>query len=297
MYILTQRLVGKRNTTIYGSWVEQAVLANGFVTGLGSGAAMGDLTKAPWSGSKEGANPSYCTYRVPLSIANYSSTASQLICPSYQQVGSAELPNAAIDRNALMNYWWVLNAEAYPASTINLASDYIETRSLQGNQIRYTQSSGNITLVSATIPKGATHLVEANGDVRINGNITYQSTNYTTAAEIPKLLIYSTGDITIDCGVDRVDAIIVAEGQVSSCDSTNVNAAINSRQLTVNGMIIADSLVLNRTYGAATSVNSGVPAEIINYDTSAIIWGKGMADANDFETLTTVYQHELAPRY
>lgn len=288
---------GKRNTTIYGSWVEQAVLANGFVSGLGSGAAMGDLTKAPWSGSKEGASPNYCTYRVPLSIANYSSTASQLICPSYQQVGSAELANAAVDRNALMSYWWVLSADAYSASTIDLASDYIETRSLQGNQIRYTQSSGNITLVAATIPKGATHLVEANGDVRINGNIAYQSANYTTAGEIPKLLIYSTGDITIDCGVDRVDAIIVAEGRVSSCDSTDVNAAANSRQLTINGMIIADSLVLNRTYGAATSVNSSVPAEIINYDTSAIIWGKGMADANDFETLTTVYQHELAPRY
>ena len=90
---------------------------------------------------------------------------------------------------------------------------------------------------------------------------------------------------------------MIAEGQVRTCDSYNVNAAANSRQLTVNGMIIADSLVLNRTYGAATSVNSSVPAEIINYDTSAIIWGKGMADANDFETLTTVYQHEIAPRY
>ena len=288
---------GKRNTTVYGSWVEQAVIANGLVSGLASGAASGDLTRAPWSGSKEGSTPNYCTYRVPLSIANYSKTASEIICPTYQQTGNSELPNAAIDRDALMSYWWVVDADYTSKANIDLATDYVETRSLQGNQIRYTQSSGNITIGSATIPKGATHIVEANGDVRINGNIVYQNTNYTTSAEIPKLLIYSTGDITVDCDVDRVDAIIVAEGQVSTCDSTDYNSRTNSRQLTINGMVIADSLVLNRTYGAATSVNSSVPAEIINYDTSAIIWGNGMADANDFETLTTVYQHEIAPRY
>ena len=291
---------GKRNTTVYGSWVEQAVLANGFVSGLGSGASMGDLAKTPWSGSKEGGSPNYCTYRVPLSIANYSVMASQLICPSYQQVGSAELPNAAIDRSELMNYWWVMNAGYIDKASINLATDYVETQSMQGNEIRYTEPSSSIsqiTLTGATIPKGITHIVRASGDIRISGNIAYENTTYRSQKEIPKLLIYSERDITIDCSVDRVDAIIVAEGRVSSCDSTDFNASRNSQQLMINGMIIADSLVLNRTYGAAPSVNSSVPAEIINYDTSAIIWGKGMADANSFETLTTVYQHEIAPRY
>ena len=291
---------GNRNTTIYGSWVEQAVIANGLVSGLASGAASGDLTKAPWSGSKEGRNPNYCTYRVPLSIANYSLSASESICPTYQQTGNAELPNAAVDRDALMSYWWVMDTGYIDKTTVNLATDYVDTRSMQGNAIRYTEpvsTIAQISLTAATIPKGVTHVVRASGDIRIDGNITYQSTNYTTQSEIPKLLIYSEGNITIGCNVDRVDAIVIAEGQVRTCDSYNVNAAANSRQLTVNGMIIADSLVLNRTYGAATSVNSSVPAEIINYDTSAIIWGKGMADANDFETLTTVYQHEIAPRY
>ena len=68
-------------------------------------------------------------------------------------------------------------------------------------------------------------------------------------------------------------------------------------ELKVNGMIIADKLILNRSYGAWAGTGSGVPAEIINYDTSAIVWGKGMAAKSDFDTLTTVYQHEIAPRY
>ena len=291
---------GTRNTTIYGSWVEQSVIANGLVSGLASGAATGELSRTPWSGSKEGSTPNYCTYRVPLSIANYSVTAAESICPSYQQVGNSELPNAAIDRDAIMNYWWVMDAGYINKTSINLATDYVETRSMQGNEIRYTEPSSTIAQVSltgATIPKGITHVVRASGDIRIDGDIAYENTTYRSQKEIPKLLIYSEGNITIGCDVNRVDAIVIAEGQVRTCDSYNVNAVANSRQLKVNGMIIADSLVLNRTYGASASVNSSVPAEIINYDTSAIIWGKGMADANDFETLTTVYQHEIAPRY
>ena len=291
---------GSRNTTVFGSWVEQAVLANGLVGGLASGAATGELAKAPWSGSKEGNSPNYCTYRVPLSIANYSKTASESICPTYQQTGNAELPNAAIDRDALMSYWWVMDAGYIEKASVNLAADYVETRTMQGNEVRYTEPASTIaqlTLVSATIPKGVTHVVRADGDIRINGNISYENTTYTTQSEIPKLLIYSGGNITISCHVDRVDAIVIAEGQVSTCDSYDVNAAANSRQLMITGMVIADSLTLNRTYGAATGVNSSVPAEIVNYDTSALLWGKGMADANDFETFRTVYQHEIAPRY
>ena len=217
---------GTRNTTVYGSWVEQSVLANGLVSGLASGAAMGDLSKAPWSGSKEGSNPNYCTYRVPLSIANYSKTASESICPSYQQTGNAELPNAAVDRDALMSYWWVMDAGYIDKTSVNLATDYVETRSLQGNQIRYTEpvsTISQISIVAATIPKGITHVVRAAGDIRIDGNITYQNTTYTSQKEIPKLLIYSEGNITVACGVDRVDAIVIAEGQVRTCDSYNGN--------------------------------------------------------------------------
>lgn len=289
----------KSSTTVFGSWVEQAVISNGLVSGLASGAATGELAVAPWSGSKEGAGVSYCTYRVPLSIANFSTIGEQ-ICPNYQQTGNAGLSNVAIDRDALMNYWGIMGVSYVEKASINLAKDFVETKSIQGNLLRYTEPVGSISQISlsaATIPKGITHIVWTSGNVRIDGNIVYENTTYRAQKEIPKLLIYAKGNIVISCNVDRVDAIIVAEGQVKTCDSDSVNSRANSRQLTINGMIVTDSLVLNRTYGAKEGSGSGIPAEIINYDTSAIVWGNNMAEANDFETLTTVYQHEIAPRY
>ena len=289
---------GSRNTTVYGSWAEQSVVANGLVSGLASGAASGLLARAPWGGSKEGSGVNFCNYRVPLSIANFSS-GNEAICNSTQKTGKAGISGAAIDPDALMDYWWVMNAGYIDKSNLNLSVDYVEAKTIRGNQVRYTESknSGNITIGAATIPKGITHIVKSSGDIRIAGDIKYEDPGYTTEMDIPKLLIYAGGNITIDCTVGRIDAIIISEKQVKTCNNDNYNAQANSRRLIINGVVIAGSVVFNRTYGAATSINSREPAEIINYDTSAIIWGRDMADANDFETLTTVYQHELAPRY
>ena len=59
-----------------------------------------------------------------------------------------------------------------------------------------------------------------------------------------------------------------------------------------------NKLFFNRTYGAATGVNSKVPAEIVNYDTSTILWGRAKSDPNnEHKNLTAVYTHEIAPRY
>ena len=288
----------KLNTVIFGSWVEQTVIANGLVNDLASGAATGDVTAAHGSGSKEGSNPNYCSYRVPLSIANWS--AANLICPNAQQTGNAQLSNVAIDRDALIDYWNVSGSNYVNKTSINLAADYIETTTMQGNRVNYTEVSGGlsqVSLVGATIRKGNTHVMRTSGNIRIDGNIIYENTTYRSQKEIPKAIIYAGGDIVINCGVSRIDAIIIAGGRVTTCDSYDVNSSRNSNQLKVNGMIISDSLVLNRTYGAKTGTGSGLPAEIINYDTSAIIWGKGMATTTDSDALTTVYQHEIAPRY
>ncbi len=296
-------ITGKGNTTIFGSWAEQSIVANGIAKGIASGAATGNLSSAPYGGSKEGTGVNYCTYRVPLSFANYSkSTASGSICPSYQQTGNVgvNVKDVATDRDKIIDYWNTSNTQYSNKSDINPTVDYLGTTDINGNPVRYTEVSSTISQVNitgATIPKGITHIIRAAGSIMINGNLTYQSTTYRTQKDIPKLLIYSEKDITINCAVTRVDAILVAKGKVTTCNSTSYSSSNNSNQLTINGMVIADSMVLNRSYGAATGRNSSVPAEIVNYDTSAFVWGKGMADAEDFETLTTVYQHEIAPRY
>lgn len=295
----------KRDTVIFGSWVEHAVMSNGFVTGLASGAATGEVAAAHRSGSKEGVSPNYCTYRVPLSIANWSTAGFSSICPNVQAVGQAQLPNAAVDRDALMDYWNVSGVNYVNKTSINLAADYMETTTIQGNRVNYTEVPGGLSQVSltaTTIKKGATHVMRTSGDIKIEGNIVYESTTYRSQKEIPKVIIYAGGDITIACNVTRIDAIIIAGGKVETCDTDDddenaINSAAVSRQLVINGMVMSDSLKLKRTYGAQTGIGSGLPAEIINYDTSAIIWGKGMATTTDLNTLTTVYQHEIAPRY
>lgn len=251
---------GNANTTVFSSWVEQAVIANGIVSGLASGAATGDLTASPWGGSKD---LKYCK-RVPLSIASYSSA----LCPTIDSTGNAGLPVIKDGQEALISYWDAM--EGRPGVTI-------------------TKEEGPLTINNTNVARGTTRVMKAKGDIAINGNIIYADGPYISQKDIPKMVIYSEGAINISCNVTRIDAIIIAKGWVNTCNSSN--------QLTVNGMIIAEGIRFDRTYGAGPGRESGTPAEVVNYDSSAVVWGKNMSNVNDFKTLKTVYQHEIAPRY
>ena len=117
------------------------------------------------------------------------------------------------------------------------------------------------------------------------------------------MVIYGN-NISIDCNVTTIDAILIAEGTVNTCkdaknggEDDNTNSELRSHQLNIRGMVIANKLELNRTYGTAWGKQSNIPAETINYDTSTMLWGRYMAGSGESDTLTTVYQHEIAPRY
>ena len=135
-----------------------------------------------------------------------------------------------------------------------------------------------------------------NGTAKINGNIKYANDSYTTMAEIPKLIIYAK-NIEIDCAVERIDAVLIADGSVNTCNSGDVNLQQNSTQLKINGSVVSDTIDLNRTYGAATGANSIIPAEIVNYDTSLYLWANQRSDITRTGKIMTAYQHELSPRY
>ena len=155
--------------------------------------------------------------------------------------------------------------------------------------------------------------VKVNGNLTIDKNLEY--VDEVDANSIPKLMIYATGDINIKCNVTRIDAILIADKTVNTCsdatdkDDRNIKGANASTQLTINGMVIANKLELNRTYGAATGSPSGceningsfgadcmnVPAEIINYDTTMELL-RIKKDDEKISGLNSVYLHELAPR-
>jgi hypothetical protein len=144
---------------------------------------------------------------------------------------------------------------------------------------------------------GKTKVVNSDNDVRIAGNIKYQNDGYGRMEDVPKVIVYTKGNIVIDCQVQQIDAVLIAEKNISTCNSGDQNAWQNSTQLKINGAVIADNFTLERTYGAATMYNSMVPAEIINYDASLYLWANGKSNVTKTGNIVTTYQTELSPRY
>ena len=278
---------------VFSSWVEQIVNAQGIANGIASGAATGRASNVAGGGTLEGGSQNYCNNRVPLSLANYSSHATTGICPNNQVTGRSGISAVISNKESLVGTLPNEDAQSYDYSapaTITLNNS--TTKSI----IRYNSTS-NLTINASTANTGKTHIIKATGNVMINGNIDYQGATYGNMSDIPKVIIYGD-NITIACGVSVVKAILIAEKDLNTCPTTDINARQNSRRLTVTGAIITNKLFLNRTYGAATGVNSKEPAEIVNYDVSTVLWGRAKSDPdNEHKNLTAVYQHEIAPRY
>ena len=259
------------------------------------------------------------------------------ISPCNSVVGASKISSDISDREEILKYWmgdesWPVNVAA--GATIDLSRPEnigTEAKSATGVTIRYVNTSGNITINASTIPKGVTYLVKSPKDVTIAGDIRYELGGYTSIQDIPKVVIYAK-NIDIQCNVEEVDAILITDsgesgnrGKVNTCSDAQTanedssveeqfaawNDAKRSRQLKIFGAAITDELYMERTYGAAawnkvygaySAANypkgtDGIPAEIFDYDSTLLMWSEYMAGAAETDTLNTVYQHELAPRY
>ncbi len=142
------------------------------------------------------------------------------------------------------------------------------------------------------------------GTIIIDEDITY-SGEYTTLESIPKVIIYAN-DVIINCDVERVDAILIAKGNIETCNLYNESdVGARSTQLRINGAVISGGQVsFGRSYGAGTGANSMIPAEIINMDPSWYLWAgevmetSGADEANeDSGLMMPTYVNELPPRY
>lgn len=298
------KLYGREGEVTNGSWVEEGIVALGRVTKLSSGASTG-LKSSSESGSDgrlSGAknDKGFCESRVPLSFANNNADMvfTYYICPDYEAIGNSEIPIVTKNREALAGYWG--NGEAI-SGAIYLQSDDGNVASATGKNIKIYNISNDIVITGGSLAKNTTRVVKAkNSTVTIKGNITYSSGTVTSSGETPKAIIYAN-NINIDCSVNRIDAILVAENTVTTCDgytgNKNINSEARANQLTINGVIISNNIDLGRTYGNTIGNGSGTPAEVINYDSSTLLWGRFMAGSGESDTMTVTYQHELAPRY
>ena len=196
----------------FGSWVEQAVVANGAVAGLASGAATGlnvTLNGERVNGIKETGYDGYCSNRVPLSFANtFSSTGlfSTDGCPGLEVTGLIGNANSTIDRASLVSY--ILGNED--------SAGVIQTEPLTEGDNLVIGSRDATKVVTA----GTTEVITASGTITIIGNIIYADESYTTLDNIPKLVIYAD-NINIDCNVTRVDAILIANNHIDTCPNSD----------------------------------------------------------------------------
>lgn len=267
-------------TYVFGAWTELGLMASGAVTGLASGAGTGytqndgGVLIANPGGSKE-KFLDFCL-RSTLSFANVN-------CKD--NVGN--LGGSVVDTY----------------SREDLISRFNDTEDSEYTlEIHDNPEGGVYDIYGGVIDKRVTKVITVrNGTARINGRIEYNNDGYTELAQIPKLIIYAE-NIDILCGVDRIDAVLIARNEIKTCvDAGGNDLPLNSRarsaKLQINGSVITDILNLGRTYGAATGDKSIEPAEVINYDSSLYLWTSKQSDITKTGKVITTYQHELSPRY
>ncbi|MBR6505829.1 hypothetical protein IKT18_03285 [Candidatus Saccharibacteria bacterium] len=308
------------NATIFGSWVEENVTTLGSVQWLASGAGLGKNDKETKGGySAASMDGVFCDHMVSLSFANYNYGFDDgeggflgLICPLNQVSGYAGIRATAFDAatnpGALAEYWDSGEPDGADIDAGDLAGAGTSLISATSKDVRTIYTTGNVTIGESQLAENQTRIIRAR-NVTISGNIKYDEEKHSTLNNLSKVVIYAT-NINISCTVNRVDAVLIAADTVDTCsdDSGEIDDNLRSNQLVINGTVIARNLVLDRTYGNTLGISNGgyispsipgseTPAEIINYDTSLLIWGASMAGAGESNTLTVTYQHELAPRY
>lgn len=263
--------------TLFGSWGELAVTAEGIVNKFASGASTGyrgGLPSSPFAafrtsyygmgnpGGLQGDLGHFCV-RSPLTIGNFYCNS---VAGNFTQIDAVR-EGIQSDKAALLSRF--------------------------GDEVR------DESVIGATqLTRGETRVNVHNGDIQITGNITFPNDSYTGLNDIPKYIIYAKGgNINIDCSVTQIDAVLIADNNVNTCNNDNTNSGARSHQLVIKGAVVTGSLTLNRSFGANVGGNSIVPAELFNYDSSLYLWAHRMAEGSNSGTLTEVTTRELPPRY
>ncbi|HEU4715637.1 MAG TPA: hypothetical protein VFS14_02290, partial [Candidatus Saccharimonadales bacterium] len=110
-------------------------------------------------------------------------------------------------------------------------------------------------------------------------------------------VVIIANNINIHGNVRQIDAWLVASGTINTCNDFTGNLTSNkcNQPLAVNGPVVTNRLVLNRTAGSGTGAQSGDPAERFNLRPDAFLWAQLQASGND--KAQTVYSTELPPRF
>lgn len=305
---------------VFGAWGELGIVSVGSVKGMASGAYIGyagnnngNLTPS-YNGSGNGGvkTPGGTTQvdackRNVLTFANYPCESNAV-----DGIGNTNsTTDAAKDKSSIIANFAVSRRDE-SGNDLNLVSGDVrlntDDKLNAAGAYYYHNDNENLTIPVSTVNAGTLQVVASGKNILINGDIRYSGT-YNNINQMPKLVIYAKQNIYIGCNVKNIDAILIADETVVTCATDGFNTDLsenaikekigrgqNSNQLFINGTVIADKLIVNRTFGAATGANSIVSAEIINYDSTNYAWSNWKGNETTVDDMHVTYLKELSPR-
>ncbi len=344
-------------TGYFGSWGEYIISAKGNVIGMSSAAGLGyyggynNRTLGLQGGTSPGkpycdisrmtiANDK-CTTSVNEYYSNRFATGNSLIEDSAATLlerirsrylsathGISQLDNGA-------TYIYPDQANISTSELYRISHGALANTQLSGSVIRQTKSAINAQSEQTTRNYASNALIihvdgtltidtdicTGNGTCGSNPNLVLNQRNsdyYTNIYSLPQVLIIADGGIVIKDNVTQIDAWLITNGNINTCNGLTYNsngfsANACANQLIINGPIFANSLTLVRNSGANGGVGSGnpaggnpitfnltddgsiQPAEIINLRPDVLFWA--YSQAQRFSQANVTYTRELAPRY
>ena len=347
-------------TGYFGSWEEYILSAKGAVTGFSSGTGLGYYGgyNSNSLGLQGGVSPgtSYCELS-HMTIANdqCSVSASEYYSNRYVAGNSLIEDSAATLLERIRSRYLSSNkgittlengaTYIYPdQANINTSQLYqiahgaLQNTELGPSVIRQTKGAINSQSEQTTRNYASNALVihvtgtltidtdicAGSGDCGSNTNLHLgfrNSSYYTNIYSVPQILIIADGGIMIRDNVTQIDAWLITNGNINTCNGLNYyasgfSASTCGRQLIVNGPVFAGSLTLSRNSGAdpgagygnniydyggnpiyynLTDDGSVQPAEIFNLRPDVLFWA--YSQAQRYSQANVTYTRELAPRY
>ncbi|MGK2896570.1 MAG: hypothetical protein ACSLEY_03155 [Candidatus Saccharimonadales bacterium] len=258
----------------YGSWVEYGAISPDANQTFASGAGLRDghtnpaAVPAPWS---------------QLTFANVRVTgATKSVALGGYHLGTWGGTLAAQFRT--------LQAETATTGTS------LQLERLMLRDVRSLDYGASDVLISGIDGIAGTYIIRTAGDARITQNIEldYELT-LASPRDIPQVVIVAR-NITIDAGVTRVDAWLVADESVDTCTNAPAQLAISdcASPLTVNGVVQTKRLHLHRTAGGGSDTPA-LPAETFMLPGYAYLWFQQLQSKPEF--VTSSYIVEKPPRF
>ena len=140
-------------------------------------------------------------------------------------------------------------------------------------------------------------------NIRISSDIVNADRAVNSDSDFRQIIIIADGDITIDQGVKRVDAWLIARGVINTCavngaqNVNDVNMKNCDNQLHIRGGTVSKNLRLWRTAGSDGTTKDTLtsPAEIFNQSADTYLWAQDQSGSEG--KIITTYTKELPVRY